>query len=189
MAARAHSTDPRAERVRDQLQQAALELAHEQPVDQLTVGAIARRASVSRQAFYQHFDDSDDAIGAAVAAAFASAAAGVGDDPAEQILGLFDYAGQRRTVYRNIVPSTVSLRAAAAFRAAVTPACRTIAERATSDATVSTDQIERFLVGGFMEVLRSWMEDPSPTDLHASGRRALDTVRALLGAGSDAPVS
>jgi AcrR family transcriptional regulator len=184
MAARANSTDPRAERVRDQLQDAALQLAHEGPVDGLTVGAIARRASVSRPAFYQHFDDRDDAIGAAVAAAFAAATAGVGNDPADHILALFDFVAQHRTIYRNIVPSTVSSRAAAAFRAELAPACREIAEQATTGTTVTTAQIERFLVGGFMEVLRSWMEDPNPTDLHVSGQQALDTVRALLGTGN-----
>ncbi|WP_199255730.1 TetR/AcrR family transcriptional regulator [Mycolicibacterium mengxianglii] len=181
MAARAHSTDPRAERVRCQLQDAALQLAGEGPVDGLTVGAIARRASVSRQAFYQHFDDRDDAVGAAVAAAFATATAGIGADPADHILALFDFVARHRAIYRNIVPSTVSSRAASAFRAELAPACREIAAQATTSTAVTTDQIQRFLVGGFMEVLRSWMEDPNPGDLHVSGRQALDTVAALLG--------
>lgn len=189
MAARANSTDPRAERVRRQIQDAALQLAYEGPVDGLTVGSIARRASVSRQAFYQHFKDRDDAIGAAVAAAFAAATAGVGADPADHILTLFDFVARHRTIYRNIVPSTVSSRAASAFRAELAPACREIAERATAGMAVTTAQIERFLIGGFMEVLRSWMEDPNPPDLHASGQQALDTVRALLGTGSTAPTA
>jgi hypothetical protein len=32
-----------------------------------------------------------------------------------------------------------------------------------------------------MEVLRSWMEDPNPTDLSGRVGAALDTVNALLG--------
>ena len=36
MAARAHSADPRAERVRTRLRDAAFALAHERPVDQLS---------------------------------------------------------------------------------------------------------------------------------------------------------
>ncbi|HVQ53336.1 MAG TPA: TetR/AcrR family transcriptional regulator, partial [Mycobacterium sp.] len=47
MAARTHSVDPRAERVRTRLREAAFALAHERQVDQLTVGDIVTRASVS----------------------------------------------------------------------------------------------------------------------------------------------
>ena len=35
-------------------------------------------------------------------------------------------------------------------------------------AGLTPESVTRFLVGGFMEVLRSWMEDPDSTDL--SGR-------------------
>ena len=66
MAARAHSSDPRAERVRARLREAAFALAHEGPVDALTVGDIVGRAGVSRQVFYRHFRDRDDAVATAV---------------------------------------------------------------------------------------------------------------------------
>ena len=65
MAARTHSVDPRAERVRTRLREAAFALVHERPVDQMTVGDIVARASVSRQVFYQHFRDRDDAVATA----------------------------------------------------------------------------------------------------------------------------
>ena len=65
MAARTHSVDPRAERVRTRLREAAFALAHERPVDRLTVGDIVARAEVSRQVFYQHFRDRDDAVATA----------------------------------------------------------------------------------------------------------------------------
>jgi hypothetical protein len=45
---------------------------------------------------------------------------------------------------------------------------------------LSPDAVSRFLVGGFQEVLRSWMEDPDATDLHGRVTTALDTVDALL---------
>jgi hypothetical protein len=51
-------------------------------------------------------------------------------------------------------------------------------------APLPADAVTRFLVGGFMEVLRSWMEDPDATDLHARVEAALDTVDALLGISS-----
>jgi AcrR family transcriptional regulator len=47
------------------LREAAFALAHERPVDEMTVGDIVARASVSRQVFYQHFRDRDDAVATA----------------------------------------------------------------------------------------------------------------------------
>ena len=51
----------------------------------------------------------------------------------------------------------------------------------TAVASLSPEAVTRFLVGGFMEVLRSWMEDPDATDLGGRVSAALDTVNALLG--------
>jgi len=185
MAARADSSDPRAERVRARLRRAAFALAHEGPVDALTVGDIVTRAGVSRQAFYQHFRDRDDAVAAAVSAAFAAATADHSGDARSRILGLFDYAAEHRSAYRNVVPSAVTQRVAAAFRVELLPACEEIAQQGmhavTAVANLTTEAVTRFLVGGFMEVLRSWMEDPDSTDLVDRARAALDTVDALLG--------
>jgi len=52
---------------------------------------------------------------------------------------------------------------------------------ATGDiAGLAPDAVGRFLVGGFIEVLRSWMEDPNAADLRGRVTAALDTVGALL---------
>jgi AcrR family transcriptional regulator len=194
MAARTHSVDPRAERVRTRLREAAFELAHERQVDQLTVGDIVARAGVSRQVFYQHFTDRDDAVATAFTVAFAAATAtasavdgsAVGDgDAAARILRLFDFAADHRSMYRNIVPSAVTQRVVTAFRGELQPACVQIATRGmpvvSPIASLTPESVTRFLVGGFMEVLRSWMEDPDSTDLGGRVRAALDTVNALLG--------
>src|SRR5262249_40933573 len=127
MAARANSVDPRAERVRARLREAAFALAHEQPVDRLTVGDIVARARVSRQVFYQHFRDRDDAVAFAFSAAFASATADLAGEPGARILALFDFAADHGAMYRNIVPSAVTQRVVAAFRAELAPACQEIA--------------------------------------------------------------
>jgi AcrR family transcriptional regulator len=187
MAARAHSIDPRAERVRTRLREAAFALAHERQVDQMTVGDIVARASVSRQAFYQHFTDRDDAVATAFTVAFAAATAdtAVGGDARARILRLFDFAAEHRSMYRNIVPSSVTQRVVTAFRAELQPACLQIAEQGmplvSPVAGLTPESVSRFLVGGFMEVLRSWMESPDPTDLSGRVAAALDTVNALLG--------
>ena len=187
MAARTHSVDPRAERVRTRLREAAFALAHERPVDQMTVGDIVARASVSRQAFYQHFADRDDAVATAFTVAFAAATAdtAVGDDARARILRLFDFAAEHRSIYRNIVPSAVTQRVVTAFREELQPACLQIAEQGmplvSPVAGLTPESVSRFLVGGFMEVLRAWMENPDPTDLSGRVAAALDTVNALLG--------
>jgi AcrR family transcriptional regulator len=185
MAARAHSIDPRAERVRIRLREAAFALAHERAVDELTVGDIVARAEVSRQVFYQHFTDRDDAIATAFTVAFAAATADIQGDARARILRLFDFAAEHRAMYRNVVPSAVTQRVVAAFRAELQPACVQIATHGmpvvSPIAGLTPESVSRFLVGGFMEVLRAWMEDPDATDLSGRASAALDTVNALLG--------
>jgi len=192
MAVRTHSADPRAERVRTLLHEAAFALAHEHPVDELTVAVIVGRAGVSRQVFYQHFRDRDDAVAAAFSVAFEQACADIGGDARARIMRLFDFAGEHRAMYRNVVPSSVTQRVVSAFRAELTPACAEIATQGmavvTPIAGLTVEAVTRFLVGGFMEVLRSWMEEPA--DESRSGRdardlrdrvaAAFDTVNALL---------
>jgi AcrR family transcriptional regulator len=183
MANRAHSADPRAERVRARLRAAAFALAHEQPVDQLKVGDIVDRAEVSRQVFYRHFTDRDDAVASAFAEEFA--AIPLAGEPDERIVALFDFAAEHRAMYRNIVPSAVTQRVVTAFRDALAPACADIATRSmptvSAISALTPESVSRFLVGGFMEVLRSWMEDPGASDLTGRVRAALETVNALLG--------
>ena len=185
MAARTHSVDPRAERVRTRLREAAFALAHERQVDELTVGDIVVRAEVSRQVFYQHFRDRDDAVATAFTVAFAAATAEIEGDARVRIPRLFDFAAEHRAMYRNIVPSAVTQRVVTAFRAELQPACEEIAEHGmpvvSPIAGLTPESVSRFLVGGFMEVLRSWMEDPDSTDLNGRVKAALDTVNALLG--------
>jgi AcrR family transcriptional regulator len=188
VATRTQSADPRAERVRAKLHDAAFALAHERPVDQLTVGDLVARAGVSRQVFYRHFTDRDDAVATAFAIAFAAATADLDGEPRSRILRIFGLAAEHRAMYRNVVPSAVAQRVVAAFRAELLPACEELATRALPlvgpIAGLEPDAVSRFLVGGFQEVLRSWMEDPSEsgqgTDLLSRVTAALDTVDALL---------
>lgn len=187
MAARTHSADPRAERVRTLLHEAAFALAHERPVDELTVAVIVGRAGVSRQVFYQHFRDRDDAVAAAFSVAFGQACADNGGDARVRIMRLFDFAGEHRAMYRNVVPSSVTQRVVSAFRAELAPACAEIAAQGmavvTPIAGLTVEAVTRFLVGGFMEVLRSWMEEPEARDARDLRDRvaaAFDTVNALL---------
>ncbi|MET4429482.1 MULTISPECIES: TetR/AcrR family transcriptional regulator [unclassified Mycolicibacterium] len=188
MAARTHSVDPRAERVRTLLRDAAFALAHERPVDQITVADLVARAGVSRQVFYQHFTDRDDAVASAFTLTFAAATADIDGEPRSRILRIFDLAAEHRAMYHNVVPSAVTQRVVAAFRAELLPACEELARQGMpvvgSIPGLSPEAVSRFLVGGFQEVLRSWMEEPPgsehTTDLRGRVTAALDTVDALL---------
>ncbi|MET0473907.1 MAG: helix-turn-helix domain-containing protein [Mycobacterium sp.] len=188
MPTRTHSADPRAERVRTLLRDAAFALAHEHPVDEITVGDLVARAGVSRPVFYRHFTDRDDAVSTAFAVAFSAAAAAIEGDARSRIISLFAFAAEHRAMYRNVVPSAVTQRVVAAFRAELLPACEEIAAQGMEVvgpiADIAPAAVSRFLVGGFQEVLRSWMEDPSPADLRGRVTAALDTVDALLGLSS-----
>jgi hypothetical protein len=88
-------------------------------------------------------------------------------------------------MYRNVVPSAVTQRVVTAFRAELQPACEEIATHGmpavSPVSTLTPESVSRFLVGGFMEALRAWMEDPDSTDLGGRVSAALDTVNALLG--------
>jgi len=191
MAARTHSADPRAERVRALLREAAFDLAHERPVDQITVADVVARAGVSRQVFYQHFTDRDDAVASAFDIAFAAATANIDGEPRARILAIFELAAEHRAMYHNVVPSAVTQRVVAAFRTELLPACDEIAANAmpvvAAISGLEPSAVSRFLVGGFQEVLRSWMEDPDhANDLHDRVTAALDTVDALLALHSPA---
>ena len=193
MATRTHSVDPRAERVRTLLRDAAFALAHEAAVDEITVGDIVARAGVSRQVFYRHFTDRDDAVATAFTVAFAVGHRGHRRRRPVRITGLFDFAAEHRAMYRNVVPSAVTQRVVTAFRAELAAGLR--GDRRAGHAVVGADRrprprnaVSRFLVGGFQEVLRSWMEDPDATDLRGRVTAALDTVDALLGTATATPV-
>jgi hypothetical protein len=70
-------------------------------------------------------------------------------------------------MYRNIVPSAVTQRVVTAFRAKLQPACEEIARHGmpvvSPIASLTPESVTRFLVGGFIEVRWSWMEDPRAT--------------------------
>lgn len=192
MPSRGRSSDPRAERVRISLREAALALAQEQPVDTLSVGDIVARADVSRQVFYRHYRDRDHVVATAFDHAFdrAFGAAPVDSDADARlrILDLFGFAAAHPRLCRNVVPSTVHQHVLVTYRDALYVPCEQIAGQgmAVLDAVTSlpAEAVTRFLVGGLVEVLRSWMEDPDATDLPARVRAALDTVDALLGIAS-----
>ena len=90
--------DPRIARTRRVLQAALLDLAREQPLDEIPVAEIADRAEVNRSSFYQHYSDKEtlladalDAQAADVGADLSSldAAAEAGDTAPPELVVLY----------------------------------------------------------------------------------------------------
>ena len=151
----------------------------------VTVGDLVARAGVSARSSTNTSVTATTRSPTAFTAAFAAATADIAGDPGRRIVALFDFAAEHRAMYRNVVPSAVTQRVVAAFRAEL--AARMRGDRRPGHADCrrrrrpDPEAVSRFLVGGFMEVLRSWMEDPDATDLRGRVTAALDTVDALLG--------
>lgn len=60
--------DTRVIRTRNALQNAMLELAKNTPLDQITIGDIAKQAQVNRSSFYLHYNDKDTLLADALEA-------------------------------------------------------------------------------------------------------------------------
>ncbi|OLO25848.1 TetR family transcriptional regulator [Streptomyces sp. MNU77] len=190
-AERARSTDPRAERVRNRLKAAALDLVHEKRVEDVSVTDVVARAGTSRPVFYQHFHSRDDAVAAAFAEAVADRLAeDPSTDPVDRIHRVVLYATEHAALYANLYPSAVAERAAEAWREALLPACEQLARRAAEErgngSPVEARYLASFLVGGLVELGRLWATAPGAVDAGAGRRRAaadgiVDTCLAVLG--------
>lgn len=98
--------DPRSVRTQRSLQQAALDLAVERDLDEITVGDIAERAGVNRSSFYQHYSDKEtllaDALDAMVEEAGANLEAPI--EPTEQppagLIGYLQHVDEHAALYR-----------------------------------------------------------------------------------------
>lgn len=174
--------------MRDRLRQAAFDLIQERRVERISVSDITQRAGVSRQVFYQHFRDRDDAVAGAVAASLQDTAlAGdpAGDDPVALIHRLCDYTAEHAALYRNLYPSAASQQTADAYRELIRPACTRLAAglpgRRRHDDTMATNAVANFLIGGLIEVSRLESEHPA-TETRAEDLRArIDACLAAVG--------
>jgi AcrR family transcriptional regulator len=174
--------DPRAARVREKLRQAAFDLIHERRVEAISVSDITQRAGVSRQVFYQHFRDRDDAVATAVTASFDDAVHDAGD-PVTRLHRLCEYATRHTVLYRRLYPSAASQRSVAAFRDLLRPTCDQLARDILGDNDGPVEVLTTFLIGGIVEILRLWA-DTAPAGNPTSAtelRRQLDACLAAFG--------
>jgi AcrR family transcriptional regulator len=173
--ARTDSADPRAARVRDRLRRAAFELIEGRRVERISVSDIAQLAGVSRQVFYQHFRDRDDAVAQAVAASFRELTPGDGEDPRTVIHRLCEFSARHAKLYRNLYPSAASQQTANAYRDLLHPACTQLVSHLPNPATLAD-----FVLGGIIEILRLPAEGPGAPATAEFLRRRVDACLDVL---------
>jgi len=176
--ARTDSADPRAARVRDRLRRAAFDLIEERRVERISVSDITQLAGVSRQVFYQHFRDRDDAVAQAVAASFRELTPddGESEDPRAVIHCLCDFAARHAELYRNLYPSSASQQTANAYRDLLHPACVQLVEHVPNSATLAD-----FVLGGIIEVVRLSAEAADAPTTAKALRRRVDACLDAIG--------
>jgi AcrR family transcriptional regulator len=156
--------DPRIARTRRMLQTALLDLARDQPLDEITVAEIADRAEVNRSSFYQHYSDKEtlladalDAQAAAVGADLASldAAAVPGDTaPPELVLRYTRHVFAHAALYRLALGEHGSSIAVARLRN------RIAALAMTGYAPVEIAAAS--VAGSLLGMLTAWLESTDP---------------------------
>jgi len=98
--------DPRSQRTQRALQQAALELAVERPLDAITIGDIAERAGVNRSSFYQHYSDKETLLADALDALVEQAGASIEvtpeamEDTPEGLVAYLAHVDEHAALYR-----------------------------------------------------------------------------------------
>lgn len=118
-ASTAQRIDPRVLRTRRLLQEAMLDLACRRPMDEITVGDIAEKATVNRTTFYQHYRDTETLLADALDALFAERltnslhddegkAALAADEPPYQLVAYFEHVSENADLYRKILTDSGS---------------------------------------------------------------------------------
>lgn len=172
-ASRSGSNDPRAARVHAQLEAAAYALLEARPAATISVTDIVQQAGVSRAAFYQHFTDRDDAIGAAIQTLLDAALPldDPGTAPLDAIERVATLVAERHRLYGHLFPGVAAERARWRLREGLRPHCRALVAGGAS-ADLDPDTLTSALVGSVVELLLQWVSDPGsarpPTDVRAA---------------------
>jgi AcrR family transcriptional regulator len=182
----ADNTDPRAVRTRERLRAAFDAAVQDQSPSQMSVAALTRTAGVSRTSFYEHYGSPEDLALDALDDLFATVRdldigyrAGSEVSPAEAsrraMTALVAFVEARRATYARLLgpgaTATVHAEVVAAYVEHATAALAAAPRRpAEADPVVTA----RFLAGGVLTVLGSWLKDRGGLDADA-------VVDALVG--------
>lgn len=194
MARRANSSDPRAQRTRRALLDASIGLARERRVEQISIAQIVERAGTSRQAFYEHFDDRDDAIVGAIGETTGRRLAELmaelepGARGPRTFTPLLTLLTEERVLYENLHMGPVQDRAMEVARAALWPPCERFAHallaRSGEEPTAAeVADVTRFIAGGALATLTAWVHEEA--DLGRAAARAEGIWEKLSGVISE----
>lgn len=161
--------DPRPQRTRAAIYSAARELGEAQT--DVTVNALARRAGVSRAAFYSHFSSLDDVVCGIISDMLPQVAERHHDfvsdetDPhvrvRREIRRLADYVAAHRGFISGMLAWKISNRARGSlvdvFAALFEFAYDVLGERVPDH--LPRHEVARFHAGGVMEILMQWLQN------------------------------
>ncbi|MET0931373.1 MAG: TetR/AcrR family transcriptional regulator [Aeromicrobium sp.] len=170
----ADSTDPRAVRARDALVAAFDDTVADRAADELTVSALCRAAGVNRSTFYQHFSSPEDIALQGLGELFdlirdadiVMRSAGSPITPAEAsrraIGGVVTFLESRRSSYARLIgPTAPTQLRAAVSDAFIEHSVESISRMAGRPADADPVLVARFLAGGVLSVLGSWLAEPA----------------------------
>ena len=165
--------DPRARRTRQLLHQALLDLAREHALDEISVGDIAERATVSRATFYLHYRDRDDLLADVIDTMIvteASLAAGTDipervterTPPPAYIIDFFAVLDRDAGFYRQVLGPDGSARVAYEMRERLQTALVELIRHHTGNrARVAADDVHAaWVAGALLGVITHWLGQP-----------------------------
>lgn len=181
--------DARIARTRASLQDALMELAREQPLDEITVADIADRAGVNRSSFYQHYADKDVLLADALDAAFEETGArlamltGPVSGPPDEMRIYLSHVEKHAALYSRVLGDRGSAIVTARVRDRIEQVAMEGISLSASPAYdgVPLEVVAAGVTGAALGVVRAWLErDPRPSVETAVGW----LWQVLLGPGS-----
>ena len=165
MARRSSSDDPRSLRLRALIKGSALALVRARPACEITLNDLLADSGVSRQGFYEHFSDRDDALFHAITDDFADtlhservSSLSIND----LLLVLTRFIDQRRDIYLNLRRSSVFDDVLDQWRSLLLPEIRRLVCTAGPRDSDDIEETSIFILGGIVDLSRDWLRTADP---------------------------
>ena len=178
------STDPRANRSRSALFDAAIELVTRAATSDISLASLATESGLSRQAIYLHFPDRDAVLIAAAVDLLSRELI----EPARQReepltpIGLAEHFYRHRTFYAALMRGSCVGQAQPQTARGVPASQRETCRRPYRDPrskSESTTLPSLFLTGGSEKLVTTWMLSANPEPTHRFAARLTAVVEAL----------
>lgn len=172
------STDPRAQRTRRQIFEAARRLVTERGTSEITLSALAESAGVTRQTVYLHFADAGAAVTAAAVALFRDEL--VRDGAAIEATTLADHFFRHRHFYRPMLAGPQAAAMNRELEVVLQPANEILVAQLIGPGSEGiAPDVALFISGGTEKLVRAWMLSDRPEPAAAFAERLENVARAL----------